>query len=185
MWVYKYKFDEQGWLIKFKARLVARRDLQHTKMDTFAATLAVRLFCFLMAITAAFDLETRQYDAFNAFANSDINELTFCKVPLGWSGSSDILLLLQRALYGLKQSSALWYKELSRTFIDLGLEPLSGIECVYTNAYMIVFFFVDDICVLYNQQHTAQVQAFEAKLFSTYEMKSIGKIEWFLRICVI
>ena len=141
MWTYKYKFDEFGWLIKFKARLVARGDLQHTDMDTFAATLAARLFRFLMALTANFDLETRQYDAVNAFANSTINEPTFCKVPPGWIGKTNILLLLQKALYGLKQSPALWYKELSSTLVDLGLEPISGIECVYTNQYMIVFFF--------------------------------------------
>ena len=58
MWVYKYKFDEHGWLVKFKARLVARGDLQHTNMDTFTATLAACLFRFFMAITAAFDLKT-------------------------------------------------------------------------------------------------------------------------------
>lgn len=140
MWTYRYKFDEFGWLAKFKARLVARGDLQHTDMDTYAATLAARLFCFLMALTASFDLETRQYDAVNAFANSTINEPTYCKVPSGWTGRTDILLLLQKALYGLKQSSALWYKEFSGTLVDLGLEPTSGIDCVYTNQYMIVFF---------------------------------------------
>lgn len=180
MWVFKYKFDDQGWLVKFKARLVARGDLQHTGMDTFAATLAARLFRFLTAINAAFDLETRQYDAVNAFANSAINEPTFCKAPSGWIGNSNILLLLQQALYGLKQSPALWYGELSHTFIDLELKPISGIECVYANTYMIVFFFVDDICVLYNKRHTAQVDAFEASLFTTYEMESSVKLSGFL-----
>ena len=185
MWVYKYKFDEQGWLIKFKARLVARGDLQHTDMDTYAATLAARLFRFLMAITAAFDLETRQYDAVNAFANSSINEPVFCKVPPGWTGGNlDILLLLQRTLYGLKQSPILWYKELSKTLIEFGLEPLSGIDCIYTNSYMIVFFFEDDICVLYDKRYTSQVDTFEADLFSTYEMKFLGEIDWFLGIRV-
>ena len=86
MWVYRYKFDENGWLVKFKARLVARGDLQHTMMDTFAATLAARLFRFLMALAAAFGLETRQYDAVNAFANALIDEPTYCKPPPGWPG---------------------------------------------------------------------------------------------------
>ena len=43
-WIYKYKFDEQGFLIKYKAQLCARGDLQHTEQDTFAATLAARIF---------------------------------------------------------------------------------------------------------------------------------------------
>lgn len=58
MQVYKYKFDEQGWLIKFKAGFVACGDFQHTDMDTYAATLAACLFWFFMAITCVFDLET-------------------------------------------------------------------------------------------------------------------------------
>ena len=63
MWVYKYKFDEDGWLVKHKARLVARGDLQHTNFDTYVATLAARLFRLLMALVASFDLNTRQYDS--------------------------------------------------------------------------------------------------------------------------
>ena len=153
-------------------------------MDTFAATLAARLFCFLMALIAHFDLETRQYDAVNAFANSTINEPTFCKVPPGWIGKTNILLLLQKALYGLKQSPALWYKEFDGTLVELGLKPLPGIECIFTNQHMIVFFFVDDICVIYDKCHTHQVDAFEATLFATYEMTSLGEIEWFLGIRV-
>ncbi|KAM4062022.1 Integrase, catalytic core [Hirsutella rhossiliensis] len=38
--------------------------------DTYAATLAGRSFRILMAITAKFDLETRQLDAVNAFTNA-------------------------------------------------------------------------------------------------------------------
>ena len=114
MWVFKYKLDEQGYLVKYKTRLCARGDLQRTEQDTFAAILAARIFRALMAIVAAFDLETRQYDAVNAFANSSIDEATYCKPPEGWSAGSDsnILLLLLRALYGLKQSPALWYRHL-------------------------------------------------------------------------
>lgn len=135
-----------------------------------------------MALTASFDLETRQYDAVNAFANSTINEPTFCKVSPGWIGKINILLLLQKALYGLKQSPALWHKEIFGTLVELGLEPVSGIECIYTNMHMIVFFFVDDICVIYDKRYTHQVNSFEVSLFATYEIKSLGKIKWFLGI---
>ncbi|SLM34143.1 Ribonuclease H-like domain [Lasallia pustulata] len=43
-WVYKNKYDEQGFFVKHKARLCARGDLQKTLQDTFAATLAARIF---------------------------------------------------------------------------------------------------------------------------------------------
>jgi hypothetical protein len=106
MLIFKYKFDENGFLIKYKARLVARGDMQHTNQDTYAATLAARIFRALMALTAAFNLETRQFDAMNAFVNSLIDEPTYCRPPEGWPYEVGILLL-KRALYELKQSPTL------------------------------------------------------------------------------
>ena len=181
-WVFKYKFDNEGYLVKHKARLCARGDLQQTEQDVYAATLAIRIFRALMAIVTAFGLSTRQYDAVNAFANSDIDEPTYCKPPDGWTGTYNVLLLLLKALYGLKQSPALWYRHLSTTLNELGLEQVPGIECLFTCDYMILFFFVDDIAVMYYPQHSKQVDAFERKLFEAYEMRNIGEIEWFLNI---
>ena len=56
-WVFKCKFDSDGYLQKLKARLCVRGDLQITEEETYAATLAARIFRALMAIAAAFDLE--------------------------------------------------------------------------------------------------------------------------------
>lgn len=180
-WVFKYKFDDQGYLQKYKARLCARGDLQHTAQDTYAATLAIRIFRALMAVVTAFDLETRQYDAVNAFANSEIDEPTYCKPPEGWNGAP-VLFLLLRALYGLKQSPALWYRHLSKTLNDLGLEQVPGIECLFICDYMLLFFFVDDIALIYDRRYTPQVEEFQAKFFKIYEMRYLGQIEWFLGI---
>ena len=44
MWVFTYKFDQDGYLIKHKARLVARGDLQYTIEDTYVATLIAQIF---------------------------------------------------------------------------------------------------------------------------------------------
>jgi hypothetical protein len=85
--VFKYKFDTDGYLIKFKARLCVRGDLQSTEQDIYAATLAVRIFRALVALTAAFDLEMWQYDAVNAFINSCVNEEIFCEYSDGFKRS--------------------------------------------------------------------------------------------------
>ena len=45
MWIYVYKFDKHGRLLKCKARLVVRRDQQaKAELDTYAATLAAQSF---------------------------------------------------------------------------------------------------------------------------------------------
>jgi hypothetical protein len=58
-WVFKYKFDSDGYLQKLKAQLCVRGDLQITEEETYTVTLAARIFRALMAIAAAFDLEIR------------------------------------------------------------------------------------------------------------------------------
>ena len=181
-WVFKYKFDNQGYLTKYKARLCARGDLQKTNTDTYAATLAARIFRAIIVITAAFDLETHQYDAVNTFVNSPIDEPTYCTLPEGWKGNQKTILLLLRALYGLKQSPALWYKHLLATLLELGLEPVPGVECIYRNQYMLIFFYVDDIAVIYHRKFTTQVDEFQQQLFNTYEMRLLGEVQWFLGI---
>ena len=132
-WVFKYKFDDQGYFLKYRARLCARGDLQYTETNTYAATLASHIFRALAAIIAAFDLETRQYNAVNAFANNQIDKLTYCYLPESFQCSQKTLLLLNRALYNLKQLPALWYKHLSTMFIELRLDPTPGVECLFTN----------------------------------------------------
>ena len=182
-WVYKYKLDELGYLKTYRARLCVRGDLQQTQTDTYAATLAARIFRALAAIIAAFNLEIRQYDAVNAFPNSQIDELTYCYLPEGF-GKRVIgtLLLLLRAFYGLKQSPALWYKNFSVTLIRLGLEPVPGVECLFASEFLLVFFFVDDIVVIYDQRHKQEADVFEVDLFKAYKMKALGELEWFLGI---
>ena len=101
-WVFTYKFDENGYLNKCKARLCVRGDLQRNSIhhDNYAATLAPRTFRALMALTAAFNLEAHQYDAVNAFTNSRLDETVHCHCPEGFIRPNHCLLLL-RALYGL------------------------------------------------------------------------------------
>ena len=80
--MFVYKTDKHGYLQKCKAQLVvcgnqqARGDLP-TRADTLAGT----TFRAMMAITAQFDLETRQLDAVNAFVNCRLDEVVFMRHP--------------------------------------------------------------------------------------------------------
>ena len=89
-------------------------------MDTYAATLAARSFRALMAITAKFDLETIQLDAINAFANSKLLVLVYIEYPHGFRVYG-YCLQLNQALYGLKESPAIWQQDLIGAMVKLGL----------------------------------------------------------------
>jgi hypothetical protein len=44
LWIFKYKFNVDGFLVKYKARLYVREDLQVTEQDTYAVILTGRTF---------------------------------------------------------------------------------------------------------------------------------------------
>jgi hypothetical protein len=56
-WVFKYKFNTDGYLVKFKARLCVQDNLQSTEQNTYAVMLTARTFRALIAIAAVFNLK--------------------------------------------------------------------------------------------------------------------------------
>jgi hypothetical protein len=101
-----------------------------------------------MAIAAVFDLEIRQYNAVNAFINAKLSKLVYYYYPEGFSQDGHVLELLM-ALYGLKILPLLWYKELTSTLAKFRLKPVPGTNCLFTDGRLIIFFYVDDIAVLF------------------------------------
>jgi hypothetical protein len=184
-WVFTWKFDEEGYLVKYKARLVVRGDLQPRKdEETYAATLAARLFRLLMAITAYFDLEAYQFDAVNAFLNAPLKEKIWIKYPPGFRVPQKVLLV-HRALYGLRISPLLWYELLCTTMKKLGLRPVPECACLFTNSQLIVFFYVDDIVVLFHKSNKGLYEEFRTNLMGEFKLREIGQLKWFLGIRVL
>jgi hypothetical protein len=60
-----------------------------------------------MSITAAFDLEAEQFYVTSAFLNSKLDKHVYSKPPDGYQRDGECWLL-QRGLYGLRQSPLLW-----------------------------------------------------------------------------
>lgn len=184
-WVFRYKFDENGYLTKCKARICVRGDLQPLNLqDTYAATLAGKSFRTLMAIAAKFDLEIDQGDVVSAFINSDLDEEVYCELPDGFKLPGKIIRLL-KALYGLRRSPRLWNKDLSATLEGMGLRPSKEDPCVFTNGWLIVFFFVDDIIRMYRKSDRAAAAAFAKELDGRYKMKDEPHVRWFLGIRIL
>jgi hypothetical protein len=138
-----------------------------------------------MAITAAYDLEAFQLDAVNAFTNSYLDEIIYCVFPDGFQQKGHCLLLL-RALYGLRRSPLLWLREFSTTLKDLGLHEVSGEPCLFMNEdSVLVFFYVDDIVLLYRSEALPQLHKLRQTLMQRYEIRDLGELSWFLGIRVI
>jgi hypothetical protein len=183
-WVFKYKLDNAGYLIKFKARICVRGDLQPiTDQETYAATLAARSFRILMALAARWKLKMRQLDAINAFPNSELDEEVYIELPPGFKEPGKVARLL-RALYGLRRSPVLWQRLLSETLSQLGLCVVPEEPCLFVNDWLIVFFYVDDIVYMYREQDEDRADLFRDALTSQFKMRDLGDLQWFLGIHV-
>jgi hypothetical protein len=63
-----------------------------------------------------------------------------------------------------------------RTLTKLGFTPVLGVECLFTNGKLLVFFYVDDIVTLCLPQHIKELQNLKASLMATYELKALGEL---------
>ena len=79
-WVYTWKVDEQGWVVKAKSRLVARGFKQREGVDfsdTFAPTVSSSCVSLLSAITCELDLDLCHFDVDQTFVRSHLDEDVF------------------------------------------------------------------------------------------------------------
>ena len=189
-WVWTYKFDQDGYFIKCKARIVVRGDLQevNTLQSTYAATLAARSFRTAMAIAAQFDLEIMQYDVVGAFLNALITSSNpvICDMPDGFKRHG-YSVKLNRALYGLKESPLLWYEEFSSSLKAIGLQASKEEPCLFFDQKrrILVLFYVDDILLLYHKSYEQEATQLWSKIMDKYEIQDQGPVQWFLGVRVV
>lgn len=184
-WVYTYKFDQDGYLIKFKARICVRGDLETiTHEDKRAVTLAAKTARMIFALIAAYDLDVRQRDAVTAFLNATLEKETYTQMPEGFSIPGKCWRL-HRALYGLRVSPRLWQQEAARVLKKLGLEQIPEDPCVFIGKGIIIFFYVDDILIACHSSARERARLLERQLEEYWELTDHGEAEWFLNIRII
>jgi hypothetical protein len=64
----------------------------------------------------------------------------------------------------------------------MGLQQYIGIECLFYNKYLLLFYYVDDIVLMYKEEDANKIDKFQQKLFSKFKMRCMGELEWFLGI---
>ncbi len=121
--------------------------------------MASKTLRILIALITRWDLEARQADVVNAFPNANLDEDVYIELPSGFKIPKKIVLLL-KALYGLRRSLLLWQRLLTEAFLSIGLQRVPDEPYVMVNAWLIVFFFVDDIIYAYRAQDEAKAAAF-------------------------
>jgi hypothetical protein len=108
-WVFQNKQDENGIIVRNKARLVAQGYSQVEGLDfdeIFAPIVRLEAIWILLAYATSHNIKLYQMDAESAFLNGKMNELVYVEQPPGFKDSKkpNHVYKLSKALYGLKQA---------------------------------------------------------------------------------
>lgn len=184
-WVFKIKYTSTAVIERFKARLCARGFSQKYGIDyeeTFAPTLRFESLRMLIAITAQLDLEVHQMNVSNAYLEGELDVEIYMEIPEGMdvSDRENKALLVQKGLYGLKQSGRIWNQKFKKYLISIGFIPIPADSCVFINPQtgVIISVHVDDLLIFSSK--ISHINAVKKQLKQEYKMKDLGEVDHIL-----
>ena len=124
-WVFRNKKDDQGKVVRNKARLMVKGFAQVEGLDfgeTFAPMARLEAIHILLAYASNHNIKIFQIDVKSAFLNGYINELVYVEQPPSFEDPRypKHVYRLSKVLYGLKQAPIAWYERLRDIFIAKG-----------------------------------------------------------------
>nr|ABA94364.2 retrotransposon protein, putative, Ty1-copia subclass [Oryza sativa Japonica Group] len=168
-WVFKNKQNEDGLIVRNKARLVAQGFTQVEGLDfdeTFAPIARIEAIRLLLALAASKGFKLYQMDVKSAFLNCFIQEEVYAKEPPGFKNPDfpNHVFKLSKALYGLKQAPRAWYDRLKNFLLAKG--------------FIMGKIYVDDI--IFGCSTHALVVDFAETMCGEFEMSMMDELSYFL-----
>jgi hypothetical protein len=120
-WVLMIKRDKNGEISRFKAHFIAQGFTQIPGQDfmhTFTPVAHWDSIRFILSIATMNDWEICHIDIKTAYLNGVLDEEIYLRRP---SILGPDYWLLQKALYGLRQSGWQWYFKMARTYKGMGM----------------------------------------------------------------
>ncbi|XP_060962007.1 uncharacterized mitochondrial protein AtMg00810-like [Cannabis sativa] len=145
-------------------------------------------FKLLIAVSTIKNWHMLQIDIDNAFLNGDLLEEVYMKLPPGLtlppsiSADSNPVCKLHKSIYGLRQSSRQWYKNLSDALLQEGFHQSQADYTLFTRGsedqFIALLVYVDDIVLTGpNLDVLHQVQS---SLYQKFKLKTLGPLRYFL-----
>eukprot|EP00253_Pinus_taeda_P022609 PITA_22609 len=184
-WIFKNKLNEDGEVIRNKARLVCKGYAQQEGIDfeeTFAPVARLEAIRMFFALSRFHNFKVFQMDVKSAFLNGDLGEEVCIEQPDGFILGNDpnLVCRLKKALYGLKQAPRAWYYRLDKYIHQQGFSKGSADSNLYikieNDKSLILVVYVDDI-IFGNNEEGLQIQQNEGGIFlsQTKYLKQILK----------
>jgi hypothetical protein len=190
-WVFKTKCNELGQVARYKGRLVAQGFRQVPGVDCGDAYAPVARYSsvrVILAFVAIRDWHVHQMDVETAFLNAHVTEEVYLQQPEGYKrrgpNGEELVYLLHRALYGLRDSGHLWNVKLDKWLKRYGLRPRADM-CIYVMGdentelgILIIIVYVDDLIIVASKMRT--LMAFKMAIAQVFRMKDLGELRWVL-----
>jgi len=183
--IFKKKYTGLNNITIYKARLIAhgyRQQYGRDYWETYAPVSSSRAIRILLALAASRGMTIHQMDVETAFLNALLEEDIYMLPPAGVDLPDGKVLLLQKSLYGLKQSPRNFNKDLNKTILNMGFTRCISDSCIYLkningkDIYMAVY--VDDIIIACTDLDI--INEIKELLKKKYTMKDMGEMDWYL-----
>jgi Reverse transcriptase (RNA-dependent DNA polymerase) len=183
-WVFTEKDQEDGTKIQ-KARWVVRgfeqSDDDINWEELKAATVKAQTTRILFALAAEQGWDVQQMDVVAAFLNGDIKEDIYVRQPSGYQEKGKVCKL-QKALYGLRTSPAIWYGVQAGFLESIGYSQATHDAALFLrhsqNGTVYVSSHVDDFLI--TGSDSEGIQTLKSTLASRFEMKDLGSCRSYL-----
>uniref|UniRef100_A0AAG5DHX2 Uncharacterized protein n=1 Tax=Anopheles atroparvus TaxID=41427 RepID=A0AAG5DHX2_ANOAO len=187
-WIFKRKADEDGNIVRYKARLVAQGFTQKFGTDydlVFAPVVKQITFRTMLVLASRRKMLTKHVDIKTAYLHGVLTEEIFMRQPPGYeSGRPNEVCLLRRSIYGLKQAARVWNTKIDDVLKTMGFIQSTADPCLYTrkkaNQFLFVLVYVDDVIVICNTEEEFAEVIHVLKL--NFTISVMGNLRFFLGI---
>eukprot|EP00873_Tetraselmis_striata_P020669 jgi/Tetstr1/440933/TSEL_029202.t1 len=193
-WVFKVKYNADGSIARFKARLVVQGCRQRHGIDyaeTFAPTVKFTTIRVLFAIAVQYGWNIHQVDVDTAFLYAPVEEEIYMRPPPGYeqydARGRPMVLRLLKSLYGLKQSPRNWHNTLHKFLVCYGFQQLKSDPGAYVywqggQLICILVVYVDDMIFAFKD--AVWGADFKTALGARFDIKDLGVCAWALGMAV-
>nr|GEY89063.1 retrovirus-related Pol polyprotein from transposon TNT 1-94 [Tanacetum cinerariifolium] len=190
-WLFKIKERIKGvQKPRFKARLVARRFTQRAGIDyndVFSPVVQHTSIRVILALTTCKDYELEQLDVKTTFLHGNLEEVIYMRQPLGYEQGNKVCLL-NKSLYGLKQSPRQWYKRFDEYMLSSRFKRSSYDSCVYyrnyaAGEYIYLLLYLNNMLIACKSM--AEVGSTKSLLKKEFDMKELRKAKKILGIEIV
>jgi hypothetical protein len=190
-WIYRHKFLVDGSLDRYKARWVLQGFTQRPGIDydeTFSPVVKPATVRVVLTLALSRSWPIHELDVKNAFLHGTLNEIVYSEQPSGFVDPSrpNYVCLLNKSLYGLKQSPRAWHSRFTGHITSLGFVESKADSSLFIyrhgddTAFLLLY--VDDIVLTASSPRL--LRQIIAALQREFSMTDMGPLRHFLGLSV-